>query len=158
MKRIAVVVSVLGLTACAAPLTKERVSAAPAERLERQLPWDYATVHRRILEGLTYCFMEQPIDRQLAVFDRRDKGARRGEVVFKDLYGKHGEEVHWVALSEAVAEGTRLQVLVSRRKWLAQAELVPVWAEGKLECGEFAPTLPPVEPGDGGEEEWLSLR
>ncbi|GEM_PF-6587698 len=158
MRTFTVFAMLLVVTACGAPLTAKRVVEQPAETFQAEVALDYAEVHRRILEGVRYCFMEQPIQRQLVVRDGRDKSARTGEVVFADVYGKTGEEVHWVARTQALAEGSRLTVSVSRSKWRDQGELVLAWARGELECGRYAPKLPEPAPQPSEGDEFFSAR
>jgi len=155
MYRSTILTAAALLGACAAPIDRQRLDARPAAVLEARVAADYATVHRRILEGLRYCFMEQPTRRQLVVHDRRDKSRRSGEVVLADVFGKTGESLHWLARTQAEDGGTRLTVLVARKGWKAEAELVPHWAEGRLDCGRFAPSLPEGEETQG---DLLSLR
>ncbi len=143
------------LAACAAPMDRQRVEQHPAAVLETRVDADYATVHRRILDGLRYCFMEQPTRRQLVVHDHRDKTHRTGEVVLADVFGKKGESLHWLARTRAEDGATHLTVLVARKGWKDEAALVPRWAEGHLECGRFAPA-PPEE--EKAKDDFLSLR
>ncbi len=156
MYRSTILIVAALLAACAAPMDRQRVSEHPAATLEARVEADYATVHRRILDGLRYCFMEQPTRRQLVVHDHRDKSRRTGEVVLADVFGKTGESLHWLARTRAEDGATRLTVLVARKGWKEEAELVSHWAEGHLDCGRFAPPLPENEETE--RNDFLSLR
>lgn len=136
MRILIVMCSLLVMTACSAPITKDHLRQQASEKTQFEVAKPYQQVFAKILSQTRACYSQKPSVRQITVVGLRDNGKKTANVVVKEVYALAGEDAYLVI--DVVSKTrvlTQVSVYASQNAAKKEVESVKSWAlEGSEQC------------------------
>lgn len=122
-------IPLLALTACSAPITKDSIRHDPVYTKTVSVDKPYQIVFADLLKKSRACYLDQPFKKQLTLVGNRDNGKKTANITLEYVYAMAEHDViMMVDITSVEKNKTQVNVYTSDKSYKPKVDRVGEWA------------------------------